>query len=293
MALIKDPKIKAKQDSILANEKTSFGTIIEYDEKGNVVWSWKSSKYFTESDLKYYNPPYRVHAVDVHENSFFFDEKENVIYISFKNIARILKIQYPDGNVLNAYGEIYKPDAFEKGNGLFCDQHSCRRSEQGYLYLFNNNSCNEGKQLPKVVMMQEPVNKNDSLKIIWEYECSLDGLDTSWQSEMKERKQKMFEKQRQKLADIKQPMWPGGMPQNSHTTSGGNVIELPDHSLFVCMNSQYGKMFIIDQDKKNLWSAIAEKWRQNEKKWLAIPQQYRASIISRKELEQLIWNGEN
>ena len=41
---------------------------------------------------------------DVHENAFFFDEKNKVIYISFKYISTIIKLKYPEGIVLNTYG---------------------------------------------------------------------------------------------------------------------------------------------------------------------------------------------
>ena len=53
-------------------------------------------------------------------------------------------------------------------------------------------------------------------------------------------------------------------------------------------------MFIVNKDKKELWSAVYEKYNVTTKKW-EMPDKtvYRASIItSRKELEQLIWNSE-
>lgn len=288
-ALSRYPLRKARMDSIFEHTKTQFGTIVEYDTRGNVVWSWKSSAYFLQSDLVNYMPIARKPIIDVHENAFFFDEKGKVVYVSFKNISRLLKVSYPDGKVLNSYGEVYKPGVQEQGNPLFCDQHGVRLSKQGYVYLYNNNSCNEGRELPKIVMMEEPRTKTGLLKKVWEYECTRDGLDTSMEVEIRKRRQQMHARRKQ------DPAFADNMPVNAafnmHATSGGNVIELPDQSLFVCMNSQQGKIFIVNKSKEVLWSAVAEKLSvAKERKWQILPQQYRASIISRRQLEQLIWN---
>ncbi len=40
---------------------------------------------------------------------------------------------------------------------------------------------------------------------------------------------------------------------------GGNVIELPDGSLFSCMGGSYSKVFIVNMNKEILWSALPEK----------------------------------
>ncbi len=237
--------------------KSKFGTLIEYDDKHNIVWSWKSSVWFAHSDIGYYNPaePHAEGVIDVHANAFYFDEKGKYIYMGFKGISRILKIKYPEGKVVNSYGEIYKPGIPVRGNGLFCMQHSIRLSTNGYLYLFNNNPLGP-KPCPKVMLLKEPVNGKGGLKKIWEYVCTFEGNQPLKQSK------------------------------------GGNVIELPDNSLFVCMGYNYSKTFIVSRTGKILWSALPEKWNPEEKKWRMIPQ-YRANIVvDHKILERLIWNGE-
>ncbi len=287
-----DPIKKAKQDSILTHEKTQFGTIIEYNAKGDIVWYWKCSKYFMESDLKYYHPVYGFRTIDVHENAFYFNEKDSVIYVSFKNISRLLKIKYPSGDVINAYGEIYQEDGRQAPNTLFCDQHSCRQSKSGELYMFNNNSCNESSELPEVLLLQEPTDGGNLLKKVWAYNCQIGGLDTEKRYKMQERKQKALEKVQQMRLAKNQSMLPSGTNLNPHATTGGNVIELPDGSFFVCMNSQYGKIFIVNRKKEVLFAALTERWRPADKKWVAMPQQYRASIITRQEMERMVWSTE-
>ena len=165
--------------SSLRYPKLPFGTVMEYDERGNIVWSWKSSDYFRTSDIYYHKGRARRPDIAVHENSFYFDEKDSILYVSFRNISRILKVKYPESNVLNTYGEIYKPDVPEVGNGLFCRQHSVRKSESGYLYLYNNNSCGQSEGLPEILKLEEPHSGRGGLKKIWSYQCTLDGVDTS------------------------------------------------------------------------------------------------------------------
>jgi len=233
-----------------------FGTLIEYDEKGNIIWSWKSSNYLIGSDFDYYES--RIDSnkrFDPHDNAFFFDQKNKCIYLGFRNLNRIMKIEYPSGKVLAIYGDNFKPGVHGSGEHLFCNQHSISRSQDGYLYIFNNNSCCLKDSLPAIVMLQEPVSPTDTFKKIWEYTCTVEGDNT-----------RIF-------------------------GSGGNAIELPDRSIFACMGSEYSKMFIVNRQKKILWSALPERLMEPDNKWVPI-KQFSADIISRKDLEKLIWNAE-
>lgn len=250
--------------------KIEFGSVIEYDEKGNQVWTWKSSKYFLEQDTNFIKPTQRyvndaatdfVHPDvqtlqhDVHENAFFFDEQTNNIYVSFKNVSKIFKLKYPEGNILAVYGPVQTPDGKgETGVNLFCHQHSCRLTkDKRYLYLFNNNLCDTS--IAKIEMFEEPATANGKLKKIWEYQCTEEG----------------------------------DYPRKF--VSGGNVYEMPDGDMFVSMGSSYNKVMIVSHDKKVLWSGMPEKWNSTKKAWETL-HQYRSCIITRGQLENLIWNSE-
>ena len=248
------PGVNSSVDS--SHPATPFGTIIEYDETGKVVWSWRSSSYFFDKGGDIVNFLQRPgELVAVHENAFYFDEQHKVIYVGFKNISRILKVKYPEGTVMNAWGEIFSPGVPEKGNDLFCHQHSIGKTKKGLLYVFNNNSCNPGSPA-KIVMMREPAAKNGTLQKIWEFSCPIEK----------------------------------GAP--GIYTTGGNVTEMSDNSLFVCMGVSLSRLFVVDMNKKLLWSAYTEVRNPDEKKWTTIGQ-YRAGIFEgRARLEQLIWNTE-
>lgn len=277
LAVTPDAGIESDSNNTF-RQKMQFGTIIEYDEKGNAVWSWKSSEYFKGSGLyDHTNEKGRFDVIDVHANSFFFDEKTKFVYIGFRDISTILKVKYPDGKVMAVYGSTNKPGNGETGNYLFCGQHSVRISQDGCLYVFNNNSSQMG--IPKLTMLQEPTMPNDSLKKVWEDVCSLDG--------MSDNEQKTYNKQivRRQNENILHP-------SNHNLSAGGNVVELPDQSLFASTNGPFSKIFIVSRDKKMIWSAFPEQMLPNDSVWSAVIT-YRASILdSRKKLEQLIWNAE-
>lgn len=237
------------------DRKVPFGSIIEYDEKGKEVWSWSSADFLLASDLYKAEKRRKIAEVDAHENSFYFDEKNKELYLSFRTISTILKIKYPEGTIMNVYGAMQPPDNSPEAQYMFCGQHSCKVSEKGYLYLFNN-GCFEGKP-PSVVMMEQPVRPQDSLKKIWEYSLEAENL---------------------KMAGAR----------NVQLTMGGNVVELPDHSIFISMSAPYNNVLITDLAKKILWQATPEKWDATEHKWKTSPH-YRASIIKNKdEMQQLI-----
>lgn len=229
-------------------------TLLEYDAIGKVVWKWRYLDYFVKSDLNQHKSADSAYSeLDAHANSFYFDETNKFIYISFRNINRVIKISYPGGQLVSTYDENVFP-----GGGLFCGEHSIKWSDKGYLYLYDNNVCNKSG-LPRLVVLKETGTGNNSLKKVWDYTCDLSGMVA-------------------------------GTKTTNGFTRGGNVMELPDQSMFVSMNFPYSKVFIVGRDKNVLWSAVLEKWGGAEKGWEML-REYRANIIfSKQEMEQLIWH---
>ena len=245
-------------------QRVEFGGIKEYDSKNNVVWSWSSADYYLHSDIMAHRGSDGIFDVDVHENAFYFDAAAKVVYVSFKNINRVLKIAYPAGNVLNEYGNKYTPEAPDMTNDLFCAQHCCGRTKSGNLFVFNNNDCHPG--LPRLIVMKEPKSKNGKLEKVWDFECNV-----------------YPKKETLKNAP---PMPPG-----RRTMPGGNLIELPDGSFFCSVSCAFEAVFIVNQAKKVTWCAIPEFFMNEKNTWVPRPA-YRASLIKNStELERLIWNS--
>ncbi len=258
----KDSIAKNAHDSARYYQKAWMNNIVEYDEKGKLIWQWNGYDYLKRSDVYGVIKSDSLFDVnDLHDNAFFFDEKNKAIYLSFRNINRVIKIGYPHGNVLNTYGPEYKPGLKEMHNELFCGQHSCRIAQNGNLYLFNNNICG-ATHIPTVARFTEPL-QGGGLKKVWEYQC---------------------------LIEDKEVM----RNDTAGFISGGDVLELEDQSIFVSMGIPYCKLFIVDIAKHEEWSAIPEKFDGDRDKWMPFSREnlYRASFVSRKQLEEMIWNAE-
>lgn len=250
------PDEREKMNKNLPHTPVPFGTLIEYDEKGNVVWSWKSSEIFKRSDIFYHRNKRGVIDLATHANSFYFDEERKLIYVSCRDIDRILKVGYPDGKVIAQYGNTFTKGQPDTYNGLYCKQHSVSVSADKNLFIFNNNLCHD-TDFPKIVLMKEPLSNTGQLKKIWEYTCTIEGENGTSQT-------------------------------NYAFNFGGTVSELPDGCVFACMSSLYSKLFIVTREKKEVWSGIPESWDKMFKRWQPMLL-YKASIIpSRSQLEKAI-----
>jgi hypothetical protein len=116
------------------------------------------------------------------------------------------------------------------------------------------------------MVLKEPQPGKDTIEKVWEFEC---------------------------------PMDEPGPPQKGFFAFGGGVSELPDGAFFVCMGGLYGKLFIVNREKKILWSGQPEKWDAATNQWIKDgvmldhkmkEGSYRANMISRAQLESVIWN---
>ena len=68
----------------------------------------KQGKEEKEKEPSYWPQKNDLLDFDMHENAFYFDERNKKIYLSFRVCSRILKIDYPSGKVDREYGEKYR-----------------------------------------------------------------------------------------------------------------------------------------------------------------------------------------
>lgn len=234
------------------------GTLIEYDSKGNVVWKWLSENYFSDEYFlrkKLSGPGFHV---GMHLNGFEFDEKNKVIYLSFRNTNQIIKIEYPSGKILKQYGQDIHDSITQERP--FYGQHCIRKSTDGRLYLFNNNTeeFNSGKAgLPSeknvsyVSVFEEQATEPGGIKKIWEFSCDIDTNAAS-----------------------------GAGP-------GGSVYMLDNGAILTGMGG-VSRIFIVGPNKKIIWNAIPELSNDNMKTTQPM-RQYRVSYVNINELEKYIF----
>lgn len=233
-----------------------LGTIIEFDASGNEVWRWRSAEYFTGNDLFRRMTITGAYNTTSHMNAFHVDEEKGFVYAGFRDLSRIVKIRYPGKQVVADYNDDGRDAAFLK-------QHSIGTTSDGLLCVFSNNN---GRlvQIPmaeriagedmrdtiaSVVLLREH-EADSSYSKVWEFECAID------------------------------------REAPAATTRGGNVQELADGSLFVCMGAS-PRIFIVNRAKKVLYNAVVEIWDPGSEQWTPY-QQYRAYPVTRSQMDKLI-----
>jgi hypothetical protein len=243
-------------------KQITSGTLIEYDVSGKVVWSWKASEHFNDGDYFWpkstLNKPYDGNT---YMNAFEFDAVHKVIYVSFKNINRIIKISYPEGDVLNTYGE---QSGDMQHRSPFYGQHSCRINPRtGGLYVYNNNHNDfeviskgridaDGYLISHVVKYQQPVDGNGILKANWDLGCKL-----------------VLDKTVEQV-----------------TIRGGSIAILDDDCILVNMGTM-NHMMIINKNKELIWDAAPYLTDAKHQKIAMIP--YRCNYIQKKDLSKFVF----
>lgn len=231
------PKIELNTDKIC------YGTLIEFDSNRNIVWSWDSQKYISDTDVYYpYKmveiPPYEANNIKVydimHANSFYYDEKNEIVYFSLRGLSRIIKIDKKTRKVINNFGDKSPSGNVKYANNFFKLQHSPILLPNGDITVFSNNALGEkGEQLKPatVVVFSQPDNK-DSCKITWEFNCN---FDSSF---------------------------------NGHSYARGNAVYLENTNFLINMGQLSGRIFEVTKDKKIVWYYNAEKYSEEKKKWV-------------------------
>ena len=156
--------------------------IVEWNQDtGEEVWSWNPFEHFTMDDYDVYNGEwYQAYIAGVfdwmHTNSFHFDEDENVIYVSHRNLSRISKIDYPSGEVIWNMG---LPAEFNLGNEnictdlLFSVQHHIQLLDDGDLLFFDNGNLSKmllGDDDPTSRIRRIRVIDDSYCETVWQYD---------------------------------------------------------------------------------------------------------------------------
>ncbi|MFL2983358.1 MAG: aryl-sulfate sulfotransferase [Candidatus Neomarinimicrobiota bacterium] len=210
--------------------------IVEFDKAtSNEVWSWNPFEHFTMDDYDIHGGlwwhAYQFLRFDwMHSNAFHFDEEENVIYVSHRNLSRISKISYPSGEVIWNMG---LPAGYNTGDENICTdllfswQHNIQMLENGDLLFFDNGN------LGQILFGdQNPTSRIRRIRVIDDSYC-----ETIWQY---------------------------NFPHNLYTDEMGSVQLLENGNYFInavgsCYNEDYEcSLFEVTPDGEIIWKTIAD-----------------------------------
>ena len=159
--------------------------IVEWDINGNEVWSWDVFDYFDLDDFDFKNGFWEYAASNnepfdwTHFNALAYDENEDMIYVSSKNLSRITKINKNSGEIIwhvgrRWLGEDNIIEPVEQAD-RFSGQHGLQLLNNGNLVIFDNgisSGINDGTNIEKSRAMELKIS--DILEVIWSYTLPVD-----------------------------------------------------------------------------------------------------------------------
>jgi hypothetical protein len=93
-----------------------------------------------------------------HGNALWFDEEHSHVYISVRNLDRILVVEYPSGDVVREIGD---------GGETFAHAHDPAYLDDGSILLFDNGLHRpSGAQYSRALQFRE---NGSELEVLWEY----------------------------------------------------------------------------------------------------------------------------
>ena len=197
--------------------KADLATVIEYDKKGKVVWSWSSKNYLDSNAIAPKKTSDSVdYELDAHVNAFSVDAKNQYVYVGFRNISRVVKVEKKTGRVADSWG-LKLPSGEARNSVLIHQQHDANVIDDSSVAVFNSNDYPGRDSFSRAVIFSTLPGSDG--KITWSFDCDFDSLD------------------------------------RHAYRSGGNVDKLKNGNLLVCMgNMNY--IFEVTPDKKIVWQSI-------------------------------------
>ena len=163
-----------RTDGDTTSRKVELATLIEYNVKGEVVWSWRMRDYFpfdllgTEKGNAVLNP---------HCNSFSIDKTSTYIYLGFKDISRIIKIDKQSKQIVASYGEkLNKTDTTITETNLFRKPHDAVILPNNQMMVLNNNDL-KSNNVSSTEIFSLPAGNNKNLTPIWSFKFNFDSLN--------------------------------------------------------------------------------------------------------------------
>lgn len=218
--------------------KVEISTIIEYAPDGSIVWSWNSKDYFTDKDLFSRKDRAGNYDVMTHMNACTMDGE--VLYASYRDISRVIKIDKKTKKVIASYGGYGHFSEPHSATGFFRRQHSATLLSDGNLAVVNNDSVMAPDVVSSVVIFTQ-MSKGLASQKVFEFRFDFDTLT------------------------------------NGKSARTGNVSEMKNGNLLVNMGT-INRVFEVTRQGEVIWDMFMHRYDTNHRIWMAAPQ-YRVSYI--------------
>lgn len=229
-------KVPGSSDSV----EVEFGTVIEYDKSGKIVWSWNSKDYFTDADLFTRQRADKSWDVETHMNAFCTDGKS--VMVGFRDISRIVVIDKASKKVTGSYGGYGVFSEPHSATGFFRRQHDIVQLKDGNLAVLNNDSIMDRSVVSSLVIFSPMSDTAPSSQKLFTYRFDFDTLT------------------------------------NGKSPKMGNLQEIENGNILINMGG-INRCIEISRSGELAWDMFMERYDTIQKTWAKFPQ-YRVNEAS-------------
>lgn len=213
--------------------EVEFGTVIEYNPQGDVVWCWNSKDYFTEEDLFSRMRGADYYDTETHMNACSMND--SLVIVGFRDISRIVVIDKTSREVIESYGGWGNFKEPHSATGFFRRQHSANMLRDGSIAVLNNDSIMDPQVVSSVVVFSRIFDEQPNSEKLFEFRFDFDTLT------------------------------------NAKTPKTGNVFEMSNGNLLINMGS-LNRCIEVTRNSELVSDMFIEKFDSLSNLWRPFPQ---------------------
>jgi hypothetical protein len=233
-----EKELNVKYINGVPHRRAVISILLEFDKNGKVIWYWDANDYLKDEDLNYKKTPTGLPNFSTHANAFGENVEGTKVYVGFRDLSRLVRIDKKTKKVESSYGERYPSGDAEFANDVFKNQHDANVTRRNTILILNNNGAFDYTGISSVIELNEKITLSGG-PIAWKFDLNFDTLS------------------------------------KGKALNGGNVIELPNGNLLVCAGA-LNRIFEVTRSKEIVWDAFLFSRGKKDTLWQAFSQ-YRCS----------------
>ena len=168
---------KTDQNDTLTN-RVELVNLIEFNVKGEIVWIWEMRNDFPFDILAIPKDNEGRAIINAHCNAFSVDKENKNVYIGFRDISRVIKINKATKKITASYGKkLNHADSLVCETDLFSFPHNATVLDNDDIMVLNNNDSRNGK-ISSVEIFEQPANFKEKIKSKWSFKFNFDSLNS-------------------------------------------------------------------------------------------------------------------
>jgi hypothetical protein len=208
---------------------TAMGMVLEFNGAGELIWFWDAGDYINDIDLNFKKNNEGVRDFSSHQNAFEENKAGTKVYVGFRDLSRIVRVDKKSRKVEMSYGQKYPSGEALVGNNLFKNQHDANVTTHNSIYIFNNNDALARTGVSSILELKDNVTKDED-PLLWKFDLDFDSVT------------------------------------KAKSYNGGNVVELPNTNLLLCAGS-LNRVFEVTKTKQVVWDAFIQVKKKDDGLW--------------------------